>query len=175
MAPGAYRRELSPRLEVSGENLQHQYEVSHNFFFRCTSAIGRVWIAGRHGGSMVARQTVVLGSTPVSPQPTADCHSAGGLPPGMALGCRLTSVMGNRGENYKKWTAGCQKHLQKKRVRIAGPIVLAQHKGMKEQAKGGHLSTALHLLLLKSSNIFAILTINGNMLKTRCRRIKNSK
>ncbi len=39
----------------------------------------------------------VLGSNPVSPQPTADCQSSCGLPPGMALGCRLTSVRGNRG------------------------------------------------------------------------------
>ncbi len=28
------------------------------------------------------------------------------LPPGMGLGCRLTSVKGDRGENYEKWTAG---------------------------------------------------------------------
>jgi hypothetical protein len=43
----------------------------------------------------------VSGSNPASPQPTADCQSPGGLPPGMALGCRLTSVRGNRGENYE--------------------------------------------------------------------------
>ncbi len=53
---------------------------------------------------MVAHKTVVLqsrGSNPVSPQPTADCQSPGGLPPGIALGCELTSVRGNRGENYE--------------------------------------------------------------------------
>jgi hypothetical protein len=44
----------------------------------------------------------VPGLNPVSPQPTADCQSSGGLPPGMALGCRLTSVRGDRGENYDK-------------------------------------------------------------------------
>ncbi len=44
----------------------------------------------------------VPGSNPASPQPTAHCQSSGGLPPGMALGCGLTSVRGNRGENYEK-------------------------------------------------------------------------
>jgi hypothetical protein len=38
----------------------------------------------------------VPGSNPASPQPTADCQSPGGLPPGMALGCGLTNVRGNR-------------------------------------------------------------------------------
>jgi hypothetical protein len=41
------------------------------------------------------------GSNLASPQPTADRQSPGGLPPGMALGCGLTSVRGNRGENYE--------------------------------------------------------------------------
>jgi hypothetical protein len=45
-----------------------------------------------------------------------DCQSSGGLPPGMALGCRLTSVRGDRGENYEKWTAGSPKKKQKKTV-----------------------------------------------------------
>ncbi len=44
----------------------------------------------------------VPGSNPASPQLTSDCQSPGGLPPGMALSCRLTSVRGNRGENYEK-------------------------------------------------------------------------
>jgi hypothetical protein len=44
----------------------------------------------------------VPGSNPASPQPTADCQSLGGLPPGMALGFGLTSVRGNKGENYEK-------------------------------------------------------------------------
>jgi hypothetical protein len=58
----------------------------------------------------------VLGSNPVSPQPTADCQSAGGLPPGMALGCRLTSMRGNRGENYEKQTAGSPKTYKEKNI-----------------------------------------------------------
>ncbi len=57
---------------------------------------------GRHGGSVVVRLTVVLQSNPASPQPTADCQSSGGLPPEMALGLRLTSVRGDRGEDIKK-------------------------------------------------------------------------
>ncbi len=51
----------------------------------------------------------VSGLNPESPQPTADCQSPGGLPPGMALGYGLTSVRGNRGENYEKGTAGSSK------------------------------------------------------------------
>jgi hypothetical protein len=56
----------------------------------------------------------VPGSNPVSPQPTADCQSPDGLPPGMALGCELTSVRGNRGENYKNEPLVRQKHIRKK-------------------------------------------------------------
>ncbi len=44
----------------------------------------------------------VPGLNPVSPQPTVDCQSSGGLPPWMAIGCGLTSVRENRGENYEK-------------------------------------------------------------------------
>ncbi len=44
----------------------------------------------------------VPGSNPASLQPTADCQSSGGLPPGMALGSGLTSVRGDRGESYEK-------------------------------------------------------------------------
>jgi hypothetical protein len=32
----------------------------------------------------------------------------------MALGCRLTSVRGNRGENYENEPLACQKHIEKK-------------------------------------------------------------
>ncbi len=44
----------------------------------------------------------VPGSNPASPQPTANCQFSGGLPPGMALGCGLTLVRGERGKNYEK-------------------------------------------------------------------------
>jgi hypothetical protein len=43
----------------------------------------------------------VPGWNPASPQPTADCQSSGGLPPGKALSCGLTSVRGDIGENYE--------------------------------------------------------------------------
>jgi hypothetical protein len=52
-------------------------------------------------GSATDYCPAVPGSNPASSQPTADCQSSGGLPPGIALGCRLTSVRGNRGENYE--------------------------------------------------------------------------
>jgi hypothetical protein len=58
---------------------------------------------------------VVPGSNPASPQPTADCQSPGGLPPGMALGCGLTSVRGNRGENYANEPLVRQKHKKNKK------------------------------------------------------------
>ncbi len=47
-------------------------------------------------------------------QPTADCQSPGGLPPGMALGCGLTTVRGNRGENYENEPLVRQKHIKEK-------------------------------------------------------------
>ncbi len=66
---------------------------------------------------MVAQQTVVLQSRVQirrlpSPQLTANllvgCHL------GMALDCVLTSVRGNRGENYENELLVCQKHTKKK-------------------------------------------------------------
>jgi hypothetical protein len=67
---------------------------------------------GRRGGSTTREAwwlngsapdccPAVPGSNPLSPQPTTDCQSPGGLPPGMALSCRLYSVRGNSGENSK--------------------------------------------------------------------------
>ncbi len=65
---------------------------------------------------MVAHQTVVLQSRVriqrlPSPQLTANllvgCHL------GMALGCGLTSVKGNRGENYENYPLVRQKHTKK--------------------------------------------------------------
>jgi hypothetical protein len=55
------------------------------------------------------------GSNPASSRPTADYQSPGGLPPGMALGCGLTSVRGNRGENYDNEPLVRQKHKKKKK------------------------------------------------------------
>jgi hypothetical protein len=40
------------------------------------------------------------------------------LPPGMALGRVLTSVRGDRGENYEKWTAGSPKTYKEKKYFI---------------------------------------------------------
>jgi hypothetical protein len=63
---------------------------------------GSAWEAWWLSGSAPDCCPAVPGSNPASPQPTADCQSSGGLPPGMALGCGLTSVRGDRGENYEK-------------------------------------------------------------------------
>ncbi len=58
----------------------------------------------------------VSGLNPESPQPTADCQSPGGLPPGMALSCRLSSVRGNRGESYANEPLGRPKHKNKNKT-----------------------------------------------------------
>ncbi len=60
------------------------------------------WEAWWLSGSVPDCCPTVPGSNPAPPQPTADCQSSGGLPPGMALGCGLTSVRSDRGENYEK-------------------------------------------------------------------------
>ncbi len=66
----------------------------------------------------------VPGSNPASPQPTADCRSPGGLPLGMALGCGLTSVRGNRGENYENEPLVCQKHVKKKKKKLCNGVTV---------------------------------------------------
>jgi hypothetical protein len=70
-----------------------------------------LWKAWLLNGSAPDCCPVVSGSNSASPLPTADCQSPGGLPPGIALGCKLTSVRGDRGENYEK----CQKHKKEKK------------------------------------------------------------
>jgi hypothetical protein len=64
--------------------------------------VAQCWVAWWLNGSAPDCCPAVLGSNPVSPQPTADCQSPDGLPPGMALGWGLTSVRGDRGENHEK-------------------------------------------------------------------------
>ncbi len=69
------------------------------------------WLNGRMSDCCSA----VLGLNLAPPQPTADCQSPGGLPPGMALGYRLTSVRGNRGDNNKNEPLVRQKQIKKKK------------------------------------------------------------
>jgi hypothetical protein len=59
---------------------------------------------------------VVQGSNPASPQPTADCQSPVGLPPGVSLGCGLTSVRRNRGEDYENEPLIHQKTYKEKKI-----------------------------------------------------------
>ncbi len=83
-------------------------------------------LPGRHGGSVREAWWLsgsvpdccpaVPGSNPASPQPTSDCQSSGGLPPGMVLGCGLTSVRDDGGENYDKWPAGLPKTYKEKNM-----------------------------------------------------------
>jgi hypothetical protein len=70
---------------------------------------GKVWWLN---GSALDCCPAVPGSNPASPQPTADCQSSAGLPPGIALACELTSVRGDRRENYEI----TKKHIKKKKV-----------------------------------------------------------
>jgi hypothetical protein len=79
---------------------------------------GVAWEAWWLNGSAPDCCPAVPGSNPAAPQPTADCPSPGGLPPGMALGRGLTSVRGTRGKNCEKWTAGSPKKYIKKKKRI---------------------------------------------------------
>jgi hypothetical protein len=72
---------------------------------------GRIAEAWWLNGSAPDCCPAVPGSNLASPQPTADCPSPGGLPPGMALGRGLTSVKGNRGKNCDKWTAASPKNI----------------------------------------------------------------
>ncbi len=59
----------------------------------------------------------VPGLNLASPLPTADCQSSGGLPPGMALACGLTSVRGDRGEKImRNKPLVRQQHTKKKKV-----------------------------------------------------------
>ncbi len=85
---------------------------------RCGGSIGQAWWHNEQvwwlNGSTPDCCPAVPGSNPASLQPTADCKSPGGLPPGMALGCRLTSVRGDRGENYEKELLFRHKHIKKK-------------------------------------------------------------
>jgi hypothetical protein len=58
----------------------------------------------------------VPGLNPAPPQPTADCQSPGGLLPWMALGCGLSSVRDNRGENNENEPLVHQKQIKKKKM-----------------------------------------------------------
>ncbi len=71
------------------------------------------WLSGRAPDCCPA----VQGSNPASPQPTAECQSSGGLPPGMALGCGLTSARDDRGEIMRNEPLVRQKHEEKKKER----------------------------------------------------------
>ncbi len=62
----------------------------------------------------------------MSPKPTADSQSPGGLPPELALGCGLTSVRGNKGEIYKNEVLVRQKHIKKKKFNIQARLFTLQ-------------------------------------------------
>jgi hypothetical protein len=87
---------------------------------KCGGSIGKGGGSIREGwwlsGGMPDCCPAVPGSNLASPKPTADRQSPGGLPPGMALGCRLTSVRGNRGENYENEPLVRQKSIKKKKI-----------------------------------------------------------
>jgi hypothetical protein len=65
----------------------------------------------------------VPGSNPASPQPTADCQSPGGLPPGMALACGLTSVRATE-EKITKMNPGSPKTYKEKKKKKSFFLIL---------------------------------------------------
>jgi hypothetical protein len=90
---------------------------------------------------------VVPGSKPASPQPTADCRSSGGLPPGMALNCELTSVRGDRGENYEIWTTGSPKTYEGKKYSFSFRTKTIQYTVCLQRLSGKRINTkASHIL-----------------------------
>ncbi len=80
------------------------------------------WEAWWLNGSVPDCCPPVPGSNPVSPQPTADCQSPGGLQPGMALGCELTSV---RKKKLRKMSCWFAKKICKKKNIIPTSLCLA--------------------------------------------------
>ncbi len=75
---------------------------------------GQTWEAWWLNGIAPGCCPEAPGFNPMSPQPTADYQPPGGLPPGMVLGCGLTSVSGNRGENYENEPLVHQEDIKKK-------------------------------------------------------------
>jgi hypothetical protein len=83
----------------------------------CRKPNNKIWEAWWLNGSAPDCCPAVPGSNPASPQPTADYPSPGGLPPGMALGCGLTSVRGNRGKkNCENGPLVRQKTYKEKKI-----------------------------------------------------------
>ncbi len=73
------------------------------------------WEAWWLNGSAPDCNTSFPGSNLTSPQPIGECQSPGGLPPGIALGCRLTSVRGTEEKITKNKPLISQKHIKKKK------------------------------------------------------------
>jgi hypothetical protein len=99
---------------VTLSNIKHKFVVG-GVVGKCERLGGSMWETWWLIGSTTDCCPAILGLNPASPLPTADCQSPGRLSPGMALGCELTSVRGNRGENYENQPLVCQKHLKEKK------------------------------------------------------------
>jgi hypothetical protein len=98
-------------LHMSGDD-EKCYLRRKSIFFLLGGSMREVWWLNGIASDCCP---TVPGLIAVSPQPTADCPSPGGLPPGMAFGRGLTSVRGNRGENYENEPMVRQKHAKKKK------------------------------------------------------------
>ncbi len=94
---------------VTLSSIKHKFVVG-GMVAQCERLGGSMWEAWWLNDSVPDCCPAVPGLNLASPQPTADCQSPGGLTPGMALGCELTSVRGNRRENYENELLVCQKH-----------------------------------------------------------------
>jgi hypothetical protein len=88
---GTRRQTGQTRVEV--DKVKNIHVILYSFIYWILSTFKNI--------QMVICSPAVPASNPAPPQPTADCQSSGGLPPGMALCWGLTSVRGDRGENYE--------------------------------------------------------------------------
>ncbi len=95
-------KNVEAEVNANVKSKTHLSKAFFSFFEPFAHKASKFWEAWWLSGSAPDCCPAVPGLNPVSPQPTTDSQSSGGLPPGMALGCGLTSVRGNRGENYEK-------------------------------------------------------------------------
>jgi hypothetical protein len=116
------------------------------------------WEAWWLSGSAPDCIPAVPGSNPASPQPTADCRSPGGLPPGMAVGRGLTSVRGNRGQNCENGPLVRQKTHKEKRNAYRE---LSNLRMFTKVTSKGRLFTEFKMYLVNRTRWFRKLNIIG--------------
>jgi hypothetical protein len=69
----------------------------------------------------------------------------------MVLGCGLTSVRGDSGEDYEKWTAVCQKHICKEKKNLTITDISSFKRGQYRQS----------IIWKKSKNLLCVSHYSG--------------